>query len=176
MMLSGWGSFFLSAGDASPAERSGIRGDNIICRKERRPRKEKIWLGIPCPDILLRGHDDPGDTSVTMLGAPSRLKKVQIPARWEPLVPGSVMESTSSVCIRVEQLREPRPNAGATKTRQPIRSQLVEVLNEIQHACGANNAPFTVTDVSYIAYVNKEDKLEGIITIQKRARETLEDD
>jgi hypothetical protein len=63
---------------------------------ERRPRKEKIWLGIPCPDILLRGHDDPGDTSVTMLGAPSLLKMVQIPARWEPLVPGSVMESPSS--------------------------------------------------------------------------------
>ena len=36
--------------------------------------------------------------------------------------------------------------------------------------------PFAVTDVSYIAFVNKENKLEGIITIQKRARETLEDD
>lgn len=44
------------------------------------------------------------------------------------------------------------------------------ILNEIQHACGANNTQFTVTEVSYIAYVNKEDKLEGIITIQKRAR------
>lgn len=97
---------------------------------ECRPRKEKIWLGIPCPDILSLGHNDDGDTSVTMLGAQSWLKKVQIPARWEPLVPGSVMESTSSVCIRLEQLREPRPNAGATKTRQQIRSQLVEVLND----------------------------------------------
>jgi hypothetical protein len=49
-------------------------------------------------------------------------QRVQIPARWEPLVPGSAMESTSSVCIRFEQLREPRPTAGATQTRQQIRT------------------------------------------------------
>jgi len=143
---------------------------------ERRQRKEKIRVGIPCPDILLRGNDDPGDTLATMLGAPSWLKEVQIPAWWEPLVPGSAMESASSVCIRFVQLRAPQPNAGATKTRQHIRSQLVEVLNKIQQVCGTDNAPFVVTDVSYIAFVNKDNKLEGIITIQKRARETLEDD
>jgi hypothetical protein len=61
-------------------------------------------------------------------------------------------------------------------TRQHIRSQLVEVLNKIQQVCGTDNAPFVVTDVSYIAFVNKDNKLEGIITIQKRAKETLEDD
>ena len=32
------------------------------------------------------------------------------------------------------------------------------------------------TDVSYIAYINKEGKLEGLITIQKRTKEVLEDD
>jgi hypothetical protein len=53
---------------------------------------------------------------------------------------------------------------------------LVEVLDKIQQVCGTDNAPFAVTDVSYIASVNKKNKLEGIITIQKRARETLEDD
>jgi hypothetical protein len=52
---------------------------------------------------------------------------------------------------------------------------LVEVLNKIQEVCGTDNAPFAVTDDRYIAFVNKENKLEGIITIQKRARETLED-
>ena len=61
-------------------------------------------------------------------------------------------------------------------TRQQTRSQLVEVLNKIQQVCGADNALFEVTDVGYMAYINKENKLEGIITIQKRARETLEDD
>ena len=53
---------------------------------------------------------------------------------------------------------------------------MVEVLNKIQQVCGAENAPFEVTDIGYMAYINKENKLEGIITIQKRARETLEDD
>jgi hypothetical protein len=144
---------------------------------ERRQRKEKIRVGIPCSDILRRGNDDPGDTLATMLGAPSWLKEVQIPAWWEPLVPGSAMESASSVCIRFVQLRVlPQQNAGAMKTRQHIRSQLVEVLKKIQQACGTDNAPFAVTDVSYIAFVNKENKLEGIISLQKRARETLEDD
>ncbi len=143
---------------------------------ERCQQKEKIRIGIPCPDILRRGNDDTGDTLATMLGAPSWLKEAQIPAWWEPLVPGSAMESASSVCIRFVQLRAPQPNAGATKTRQHIRSQLVEVLNKIQQVCGTDNAPFAVTDVSYIAFVNKDNKLEGIITIQKRARETLEDD
>jgi thiamine monophosphate synthase len=64
------------------------------------------------------------------------------------------MESASSVCIRFVQLRAPQQNAGATKTRQHIRSQLVEVLNKIQQVCGTDNAPFAVTDVSYIAFVN----------------------
>jgi hypothetical protein len=32
------------------------------------------------------------------------------------------------------------------------------------------------TDVSYIAYINKAGKLEGLITIQKRTKEALEDD
>ena len=86
------------------------------------------------------------------------------------------MERTSSVCIRFEQLREPRQDARATKTRHQIRSQLVEVLNEIQHVCGTDTTPFEVTDVSYAAHVNKENKLEGLITIQKRMRKTLEDD
>jgi hypothetical protein len=110
-----------------------------------------------------------------MLGATSWLKEVQIQAWWEPLVPGSAMESTSSVCIRFVQLRATQQNTGATKTRQHIRSQLVEVLNKIQQECGTDNVPFAVTDVSYIAFVNKDNKLEGIITIQKRARETIED-
>jgi hypothetical protein len=34
---------------------------------------------------------------------------------------------------------------------------------------------FAVTDVSYIVFVNKENKLEGIITIQKLVSETIED-
>jgi hypothetical protein len=84
---------------------------------ERRQRKEKIRIGIPCPDILRRGNDDTGDTLATMLGAPSWLTEAQIPAWWEPLVPGSAMESASSVCIRFVQLRAPQQNAGATKTR-----------------------------------------------------------
>ena len=91
-------------------------------------------------------------------------------------MPGSAMERESSVCIRFEQLSSSQQNAGAMKTRPQIRSKLVEVLNKIQQVCGVENAPFVVTDVSYIAYVNKENKLEGIITIQKRAREALEDD
>ena len=52
---------------------------------------------------------------------------------------------------------------------------MVEVLNKIQQVCGTDNAPFLVTDVNYIAFVNTDNKLEGIITIQKRAKETLED-
>ena len=86
------------------------------------------------------------------------------------------MESESSVCIRFEQLQVQQQHAGATMTRQQTRSQLVEVLNKIQQVCGADNAPFEVTNVGYMAYINKENKLEGIITIQKRAKETLEDD
>jgi hypothetical protein len=132
---------------------------------ERRQRKERIRVGIPCPDILLRGIDDTGDTLATMLGATSWLKEAQIPAWWEPRVPGSAMESASSVCIRFVQVRAPQPKAEATKTRQHIWSQLVEVLNKIQQASGTNNAPFVITDISYIAFVNKDNKLEGIITI-----------
>ena len=86
------------------------------------------------------------------------------------------MEGESSVCIRFEQLKAPQQNVGAMMTRQQTRSQLVEVLTKIQQVCGAENAPFEVTDIGYMAYINKENKLEGIITIQKRARETLEDD
>jgi len=86
------------------------------------------------------------------------------------------MERESSVCIRFEQLRAQQQGVEATMTRQKIRSQLVEVLNNIQQVCGADHAMFEVTDVGYMAYINKEHKLEGIITIQKRARETLEDD
>jgi hypothetical protein len=143
---------------------------------ERRQGKRRIRVGIPCPDILRRGSDDTGDTLAAMLGAPSWLKEVQIPAWWEPRVPGSAMESASSVCIRFVQVRAPHPNAGATKTRQQIRSQLVEVLKKIQQASGTDNTPLVTTDISYLAFVNKDNKLEGIITIQKRARETLEDD
>ena len=142
---------------------------------ERRQSKEKIQIGIPSSSILPGRNDDMRDTRTTMLGAPLWLKQVQIPVWWEPLVPGSAMERESSVCIRFEQLRASQQNARAMKTRQQIQSQLVEVLNEIQQVCRVDNAPFVVTDVSYIAYVNKEDKLEGIITIQKRAREVLED-
>jgi len=111
-----------------------------------------------------------------MLGAPGCLKDVQILVWWEPLVPGSAMERGSSVCIRFEQLRAPQRNAEAMATRQQIRSKLVEVLNKIQQVSGVDNAPFVATDVSYIAYINKAGKLEGLITIQKRAREALEDD
>ncbi len=50
------------------------------------------------------------------------------------------------------------------------------MLNEIQHVCGSDAAPFEVTDISYIAYVGKDDRLAGVITIQKRTKETLEDD
>jgi len=62
------------------------------------------------------------------------------------------------------------------ETLQQIRANLVEVLNKIQQVSGVDNAPFVATDVSYIAYVNKEGKLEDIIAIQKRTREALEDD
>ena len=111
-----------------------------------------------------------------MLGAPGCLKDVQILVWWEPLVPGSAMERGSSVCIRFEQLRAPQRNAEAMATRQQIRSKLVEVLNKIQQVSGVDNAPFVATDVSYIAYINKAGKLEGLITIQKRTKEALEDD
>ena len=77
------------------------------------------------------------------------------------------MERGSSVCIRFEQLRAPQRNAEAMATRQQIRSKLVEVLNKIQQVSGVDNAPFVATDVSYIAYINKAGKLEGLITIQK---------
>ena len=143
---------------------------------ERRQRKEKVRVGIPCPEILLRRNDVSGDTQSTMLGAPLWLKDVQITTWWEPLVPGSAMERESSVCIRFEQLKAPQQNGGAMMTRQQTRSQLVEVLNKIQQVCGAENAPFGVTDIGYMAYINKGNKLEGIITLQKRAKETLEDD
>jgi hypothetical protein len=143
---------------------------------ERRQRKEKIHIGIPSRDILQEGNIDRGDTLTTMLGAPGWLKDVQVPVWWEPLVPGSAMERESSVCIRFEQLRASQLNAEAMGTRQQIRAKLVDVLNKIQQVSGVDNAPFVATDVSYIAYVNKESKLEGIIAIQKRTRETLEDD
>jgi hypothetical protein len=78
-------------------------------------------------------------------------------------VPGSAMENASSVCF--VQVRASQPNAEATKTRQHVQSQLVEVLNKIQQASGTNNVPFVITDISYIAFVNKDNKLEGIITI-----------
>jgi hypothetical protein len=143
---------------------------------ERCQRKEKVRVGIPCQEILLRGNDVSGDKQSTMLGAPLWLKKVQITTWWELLVPGSAMESESSVCIRFEHLKAPQQNVGATMTRQQTRSQLVDVLNKIQQVCEAENDPFKVTDIGYMAYINKENKLEGIITIQKRARETLEDD
>jgi hypothetical protein len=144
---------------------------------ERRQRKEKIRIGIPSWDILQGGNIDRGDTLATMLGAPGWLKDVQIPVVWwEPLVPGSAIERESSVCIRFEQLRTSQLNAEAKGTRQQIRAKLVDVLNKIQQVSGVDNAPFVATDVSYIAYVNKESKLEGIIAIQKRTREALEDD
>jgi hypothetical protein len=82
----------------------------------------------------------------------------------------------SSVCIRFEQLQAPRQADAAVATRQQIRTQLVNLLNEIQRVCGSDAAPFASTDVSYLAYVDKEGRLAGIITIQKRTRETLEDD
>ena len=119
---------------------------------------------------------DRGDTLTTMLGAPGWLKDVQIPVWWEPLVPGSAMDRESSVCIRFEQLWAHQRDAEAMATRQQIRSRLVEILNKIQQVSGVDNALFVATDVSYIAYVNKEGKLEGLITIQKRTKEVLEDD
>jgi hypothetical protein len=143
---------------------------------ERRQRKEKIRIGIPSWDILQEGNVDRGETLTTMQGAPVWLKDVQIPVWWEPLVPGSAMERESSVCIRFEQLRASQLNAEAMETLQQIRANLVEVLNKIQQVSGVDNAPFVATDVSYIAYVNKEGKLEDIIAIQKRTREALEDD
>ena len=96
-----------------------------------------------------------------MLGTTLWLKEAQIPPWWEPLVPGSEMERASSVFIHFVQLRMPQQNAGVMKTRQHIQSQLVEVLNKIQQVCGTDNTPFTVTDISYLAFVNKENKLEG---------------
>jgi hypothetical protein len=142
----------------------------------RRQRRDKIQLGIPRCDVLPEKDADRGDTLTTMLGAPGWLKDVQIPVWWEPLVPGSAMERESSVCIRFEQLRAQQRDAEAMATRQQIRSRLVEILNKIQQVSGVDNAPFVATDVSYIAYVNKEGKLEGLITIQKRTKEALEDD
>jgi hypothetical protein len=75
------------------------------------------------------------------------------------------MERESSVCIRFEQLRASQLNAEAMETLQQIRTKLVEVLNKIQQVSGVDNAPFVATDVSYIAYINKAGKLEGLITI-----------
>jgi hypothetical protein len=82
----------------------------------------------------------------------------------------------SSVCIRFEQLQALRQADAVVATRQQIRTQLVNSLNEFQRVCGSDAAPFASTDVSYLAYVDKESRLAGIITIQKRTRETLEDD
>jgi hypothetical protein len=93
------------------------------------------------------------------------------------MLPGALLLATlTTVMCRFEQLKAPQQNVGAMMTRQQTRSQLVEVLNKIQQVCGAENAPFEATDIGYMAYINKENKLEGIITIQKRARETLEDE
>ena len=75
-------------------------------------------------------------------------------------MPGSAMERESSVCIRFEQLWAQQRDAEAMATRQQIRSRLVEILNKIQQGSGVDNAPFVATDVSYIAYVNNEGKLE----------------
>ncbi len=80
-----------------------------------------------------------------------------------------------TVCIRFEQIRAPRQEEVAAKTRQQIRAQFLIFLNEIQCVCGSDTAPFEATDISYVAYVNKADRLEGIITIQKRTKERLED-
>ncbi len=41
----------------------------------------------------------------------------------------------------------PRQTEAAVKTRQQIRAQLVNVLNEIQRVCGSNSGPFASKDV-----------------------------
>ena len=67
-----------------------------------------------------------------------------------------------------------RTDPGARPQYSPTARS--NVLNEIQHVCGSDAAPFEATDISYIAYVGKDDRLTGVITIQKRTKETLEDD
>jgi hypothetical protein len=109
-----------------------------------------------------------------MCGEPPWLQKVWVLARWEPMVPGSALERIRSVCIRFEQIWTKSKEETVAKTRQQIRTKLVLVLNEIRRTCGSDTAPFAPADINYIAHVNS--KLEGIITLQKRTRETFEDD
>jgi hypothetical protein len=165
--VSGWQAF---------EERKAGRHHHLPAGDELSPRQKRLKLGIPGLDLLSRMVHNTSDTETTMLGSMSWLKKMWVPARWEPMVPGSAWERMSSVCIRFEQLQALRQADTAVATRQQIRTQLVNLLNEIQRMCGSDTAQFASTDVSCLAYIDKEGRLAGIIaTIQKRTRETLED-
>ena len=61
-------------------------------------------------------------------------------------------------------------------SRVEIRRALVNLLNNIQTACGICNKEFTDADVSYAAFTNRQGSREGMITIQKRDPELLDDD
>jgi len=99
-----------------------------------------------------------------------------IMATWEPMIPGSDWEATSSVCIRFSQVRPLGGNGDAAATRSQVRQRLVTMLNEIQVVCHLENKPFQDSDVCYAAMTNARDRADGLIALQKRDKNLLEDD
>ena len=72
-----------------------------------------------------------------------------ITATWEPMIPGSDWEATSSVCIRFSQVRPLGGEGNAAATRRQVRQRLVTMLNEIRVVCRLENKPFEDSDVYY---------------------------
>ena len=111
-----------------------------------------------------------------MQEAPNWVRLGKLEAAWEPATPGSEWEAASAVCIKFQQVRMCESRGQVQASRVEIRRELVNLLNNIQTACGICNKEFTDADVGYAAFTNRQGSREGMITIQKRDPKLLDDD
>ena len=162
------GNLHAIGGKASFEARKDNRASHIPRGAARCQRRVAVTFGLPCEGPTMQTSE--------LGAAPEWTRRGVVEARWEPLAMGSDWEVNSAVCIRFMQVRETAGRAEEEPSRVQIRERLVTMVNEIQKVCRLSDEEFKVTEVCYAAFTNSEGNREGMVALQKRRRDLLEND
>jgi len=136
----------------------------------RAVKSVKIELTLPRRIPREARQSAPANTAAMLEGAPSWLQQCSMHTRWEPLVESDRQERGSSICIRMVQTKGTFRDRGG-RDRHSVRQEAVNMLNDIQARCGLGNPDFKIEEVNFTGFLNARGALEGMITVEKRAKE-----
>ena len=165
-------------GKASFDARRDDRANHIPRGAARGQCKASVTLGLPGEGTGERAenHHLPQGMGAELGAAPEWARRGGVMAKWEPLAEGSDWEANSAACIRFRQVRETAEGMQEEPSRVQIRERLVTMVNEIQRVCRLSDEEFGVTEVCYAAFTNSEGVRQGMVALQKRRRDLLEND